>query len=115
MGIAALRHPVGSAPLMRLDVDVTGMYRVTYEQLVAGGWNAGPVSANQLAMEERWFDESDPEDPFKSQDIAIFVADYDENGEFGPEDASSSSPAMSGIASTRPRASSATDGATPTG
>lgn len=84
---SGLRRQVGSGPQMRLEVDTTGIYRVTYEDLVAAGWDVGPVPIEQLALEERRFEESDPEDPFHAVDIPIYIADYDENGSFNEEDA----------------------------
>lgn len=84
---SGLRREMGSGPQMRIDVDTTAIYGVTYEDLQAAGWDVGPVPIEQLAMEERRFDENDPDDPFVAVDVPIHIADYDENGSFNEGDA----------------------------
>jgi hypothetical protein len=75
--------PVG--PELRIEVDHSDMYRVTYDDLVAAGWDQTGVQVDQLAMVERFFDEGDTlGDPFHENDVPIVVKDG--NGVFDAGD-----------------------------
>lgn len=72
---------------VRLEFDQTGIYRVTFDEMVAGGWAAGPVAVQTLALEERAFDDDAPEVPFVVTQIPIHVIDTDRDGLFESGDA----------------------------
>ena len=72
---------------MRLDINETGIYRVTFNELEANGWAAGEVAVRTLALEERGFDDDAAEDPFVTKQIPIHVVDADGDGNFESGDA----------------------------
>ncbi len=71
---------------MRIDVERSDIHRVRYQDLVDAGWDVFQPAVAEMALVERWFVETDQEDPFREAPVPMFVDDVNRDGVFGPGD-----------------------------
>ncbi|MEZ4650559.1 MAG: C25 family cysteine peptidase [Candidatus Eisenbacteria bacterium] len=74
----------GGSSEFRIDVDANDIYGITYESLVAAGWDLGTVPKERVVMEERFWREADA--TMDTNETPIHVVDANADGEFGPGD-----------------------------
>lgn len=78
-------RPGGREPELRIEVDNSEIYRLSYDAAAAAGWSSAGAPIDRVALTERWY-EPTLEPPFVERPVPIVTRDLNRNGAFDAGD-----------------------------